>query len=53
MKANMGARRVLVEGVEVEMLLVNVVKEAAILMEGMITGHQVVMGQEIHLKKHT
>jgi hypothetical protein len=44
--------QVLVEEVEVETLLVNVVKEEAILMEGMITGHQVMMGQEVHPKKH-
>jgi hypothetical protein len=53
-KVNMQARRVLVEGaegVEVEMLLVNVVKVEAILVEGMMTGHHVVMGQEILLKE--
>jgi hypothetical protein len=49
----MEARRVLVEGVEVEMLLVNVVKEEAILMEGMMTGHHIMMHQEIHLKEHS
>jgi hypothetical protein len=46
-KANMEARRVLVEGVEgveVEMLLVNVVKEEAILVEGMMTGHHIMTG---------
>jgi hypothetical protein len=42
-----------VEGVEAEMLLVNIVKEEAILMEGMMAGHHVMMGQEIHLKEHS
>jgi hypothetical protein len=37
--------------VEVEMLLVNVVKVEALLVVGMMSGHHVVMGQEILLKE--